>query len=175
MIAGWRLRQKERESVREMKGLVTNGENLCVVRYVELRHAVIKSSPRLTARHLFTEDFNFPDSPFPLYPLLHPPPPLLALYLTFCLYFSPSVPFVLLCYLSLSLRFTSVPRSLNPVCTNNNKLSGAAQLQKLHIFFCKNPFVLSSFIFVYLHRPEGKELLERLGNAVCAFLNLALG
>lgn len=28
-------------------------------------HAVIKPSPRLTAYHLFTADFNFPDSLFP--------------------------------------------------------------------------------------------------------------
>lgn len=163
VMVGWRLREKERESVREMKGLVTGGGGLCVVRYVVLWQAVIKSSPGLTARHLFTEDFNFPDSPFPLpitpSPRSHTPPRFLS-----------SVTFVLPC--SLSLCLAPVTQSLNPVRTSNKKLSAAAQLP---IFFCTNPFVLSSFIFVYLHRPEGKELLEHLGNVVCDFLNLARG
>ena len=83
----------------EMKGRVTGGERLCAVRYVALWHAVIKSSPGPTARHLFTEDFNFPDSPFPR-PIT--PSPHLVLCLTFCLHFSPSVTFVLPRSLSLS-------------------------------------------------------------------------
>lgn len=41
----------------EMKGLVTGGGGLCWVKYVVWWHAVIKSSPGLTAQHLFTEDF----------------------------------------------------------------------------------------------------------------------
>lgn len=157
----------------EMKGLVTGGGGLCWVKYVMWWHAVIKSSPGLTAQHLFTEDF-FSLTVLSLHPSLHhPPPPTHTHCLAFCLYFSP--PQSPSCRLTLSLRLASVTQSLNPVRTSNNKLSGAAQLQKRCISFCTNPFVLSSFIFVYLHRPGGKELLEHLGNVVCDFLNLAWG
>lgn len=125
-------------------------------------------SSALVYRGLF-----FPDSSFPPPITPSPPPPTHTHCLAFCLYFSP--PQSPSCRLTLSLRLASVTQSLNPVRTSNNKLSGAAQLQKRCISFCTNPFVLSSFIFVYLHRPGGKELLEHLGNVVCDFLNLAWG
>lgn len=82
-----------------MKDLVTGCGGHSGVRYMVLWHAVIKFFPGLTVQHLFTEDFNFPDSPLPL-PIT--PSPLLALCLAFCLYFSPPVTYVLPCSVSVS-------------------------------------------------------------------------
>lgn len=84
----------------QMKGLVTGGGGLYGVSYVVLWHAVIKSSPGLTARHLFTEAL-ISLTVLSLYPSLHLPP--LALGLALRLNFSPSVTFVSPCSLALAL------------------------------------------------------------------------
>lgn len=128
--------------MREMKGLVTGAGGLCGLRCVVFWHAVIKPSPTLTAQHLFTADFNFPDSPFPL-----PITP------------SHTLPHSPVCRRSHSLSVCLTHRTTdNPVSTSNNILSGNAQLQRPSIFCCTNPFVLSSFIFVYLYRPGGERI-----------------
>lgn len=117
--------------------------------------------------------FNFPDSPFPL-PITPSPP-------TCTRPRSPSE-FLSLSHLCVALlaRFRSL--AVSPVSLRvltrfvpATSYPGPLSCKSSHIFFCTNPFVLSSFIFVYLHRPEGKELLEHLGNVVCDFLNLAWG
>lgn len=139
-------------------------------------HAVIKPSPRLTAYHLFTAHFNFPDSLFPRnsHSISH-----FSLALPgFLSSFLPYSPFY--CHsssLSPWLSGSPISQSLDPVNTSNSILSWDAQLQWLPIFCCSNPFILSSFIFVYLLRPGGqqKNCWSILSNAVCDLLNLALG
>lgn len=124
--------------MRQTKSLVTGGGGLCGVRYVALWHAVIKSSLGLTAWHLFTEDFNFPDSPFPL-PITPSPP--LALWLGFRLYFSPSVTSVSPCSLAfsvtpLSLRvltqFVPATTSYQGLLSSESSLFSPAQI---HLFY----------------------------------------
>lgn len=140
-------------------------------------HAVIKPSPRLTAYHLFTAHFNFPDSLFP--PNSQSISTISLVPSGFLSSFIPYPPFY--CHSSsLSppwLSGSPISQSLDPVNTSNSILSWDTQLQWLPIFCCSNPFILSSFIFVYLLRPGGaaEELPEHLSNVVCDLLNLASG
>lgn len=136
-------------------------------------HAVIKPSPRLTAYHLFTADFNFPDSLSPRNS--HSISPISLALLGFLSSFLPYSPFY--CHSTPWLSGLPISQSLDPVNSSNSILSWDVQLQWLHIFCCSNPFILSSFIFVYLLRPGGaaEELLEHLSNVVCDLLNLASG
>lgn len=132
-----------------MKGLVTGGEGLCWVRYVGLWHAVIKFSPGLTARHLFTEDFNFPDSPFPLPITLSPPsPPLVLASLSVFI----SLPQSPLCRLALSLsvsplsfrvltQFVPATTSYQGLLSCKSSLFSSAQI---HLFYHH------SFLSIYI-------------------------
>lgn len=126
----------------EKKGLVTGCGGLCRVRYMVLWHAVIKSSLRLTAWHLFTKDFNFPDSPFP--PPITPSSPR-TLCLEPCLYFSPSVTFVSPCSLSRLSVYLTLSLSRNPVCAGN-KLMMAATAEKAPCFLLHK-----SICFIIIH------------------------
>lgn len=124
-----------------MKGLVTGGEGLCWVRYVVLWHAVIKFSPGLTARHLFTEDFNFPDSPFPL--PITPSPPLshsasLSVFI--------SLPQSPLCHLALSLTLSVSPLSLRVL---TQFVPAATSYQGL--LSCKSSLFSSAQIHLFYH------------------------
>lgn len=59
-----------------MKGIVTVGEGIYMLRSVVLWNGLIKSYTRRTAQHLFTEDFSLPDSAFllPVTPFPYPRP-----------------------------------------------------------------------------------------------------
>lgn len=117
-MTGWRERQK---CERDEGPSYWWREWLCGLRCGVFWHAVIKPSSTLTGRHLFTADFNFLDSPFPLpitsSPPCHTPPYPLSPFLSLtcfsvCVY-SFSLAF------SLSLFFSPITWSRNPACTHN--------------------------------------------------------
>lgn len=117
-------------------------------------HAVVKPSPRLTAYYLFTADFNFPDSLSP--ETVTPSSPFPSHCLAFCLHFTPSLTPLSFQVPPNRLSGSPISQSFDPVNTSNSILSWDAQLHWLPIFWCSNPFILSSFIFVYLLRPGGQ-------------------
>lgn len=154
--------------MREMKGLVTGAGGLCGLRCVVFWHAVIKPSPTLTAQHLFTADFNFPDSPFPL-PITpsHTLPRSLSLFL--------SLTHLSVAAHTLSLSVSPIARLITQLVPATTYYQGMLSCKgRLFSAAQTHLFYHHSFLSIYIGLG-GKELLEHLGNVVCDFLNLAWG